>query len=230
MNECLLCGRKLKQDMTFDFLFSFRPLEQSVVCKACCQKFEKIDFKASCPGCGRQMSEKTICEDCNRWEKAGYELLFNQALYKYDENMKAYITRYKFMGDYRYRLIFANEFQEKVTEFQKQGYAIVPIPVDRETFEKTRGFNQVLGWLGKIDCENYLVMRQNKGRLKQSHKDRAMRMKTKQPFEYVGPNNLSDKKILLVDDIYTTGRTLYHAKALLEDAGAKFVTSVTLAR
>ena len=73
-------------------------------------------------------------------------------------------------------------------------------------------------------------MRQNKGRLKQSHKDRAMRMKTKQPFEYVGPNNLSDKKILLVDDIYTTGRTLYHAKALLEDAGAKFVTSVTLAR
>lgn len=100
MNECLLCGRKLKQDMTFDFLFSFRPLEQSVVCKACRQKFEKIDFKTSCPGCGRQMSEKTICEDCNRWEKAGYELLFNQALYKYDENMKAYVTRYKFMGDY----------------------------------------------------------------------------------------------------------------------------------
>ena len=45
MNECLLCGRKLKQDMTFDFLFSFRPLEQSVVCKVFRQKFEKIDFK-----------------------------------------------------------------------------------------------------------------------------------------------------------------------------------------
>lgn len=212
------------------FYFRLDRWSNQLFAKFVAKNSKKLILKTSCPGCGRQMSEKTICEDCKRWEKAGYELLFNQALYKYDENMKAYVTRYKFMGDYRYRLIFANEFQEKVAEFQKQGYAIVPIPVDRETFEKTRGFNQVLGWLGKIDCENYLVMRQNKGRLKQSHKDRAMRMKTKQPFEYVGPNNLSDKKILLVDDIYTTGRTLYHAKTLLEDAGAKFVTSVTLAR
>lgn len=230
MNECLLCGRKLKQDMTFDFLFSFRPLARPVVCENCLQKFERIDFKTSCPGCGRQMTRKTICEDCRGWEKAGCRLILNQALYKYDEVMKAYVTRYKFIGDYRYRLIFADEFQKKAAEFQKQGYTIVPIPVDRETFEKTRGFNQVRGLLGRIDCEDYLVMRRNKGRLKQSHKDRAMRMKTEQPFEYVGPNNLSEKKILLVDDIYTTGRTLYHAKALLEDAGAEFVTSVTLAR
>ena len=94
--------------------------------------------------------EKTICEDCKKMGKSRVRAAFNQALYKYDENMKAYVTRYKFMGDYRYRLIFANEFQEKVAEFQKQGYAIVPIPVDRRRLKKRAGLIRFLVGLEKL--------------------------------------------------------------------------------
>ncbi|MEG0158571.1 MAG: phosphoribosyltransferase family protein, partial [Carnobacterium sp.] len=38
------------------------------------------------------------------------------------------------------------------------------------------------------------------------------------------------KSILLVDDVYTTGRTILYAKKLIEDSGASLVQSVSLAR
>lgn len=47
-------------------------------------------------------------------------------------------------------MIFANEFQEKVAEFQKQGYAIVPIPVDRRRLKKRAGLIRFLVGLEKL--------------------------------------------------------------------------------
>ncbi len=54
--------------------------------------------------------------------------------------------------------------EKKLLNFKNKDMRSSRFRLTGETFEKTRGFNQVLGWLGKIDCENYLVMRQNKGR------------------------------------------------------------------
>ncbi|WP_285885297.1 ComF family protein [Cytobacillus oceanisediminis] len=42
--------------------------------------------------------------------------------------------------------------------------------------------------------------------------------------------NIKNKKIILIDDIYTTGSTLYHAAKVLKAGGAASVCSVTLAR
>ncbi|MGH2325015.1 ComF family protein [Leuconostoc lactis] len=39
-----------------------------------------------------------------------------------------------------------------------------------------------------------------------------------------------DQRVLLVDDVYTTGNTLYHAATLLYQLGAKEVKSLSLAR
>jgi competence protein ComFC len=41
---------------------------------------------------------------------------------------------------------------------------------------------------------------------------------------------LEHKSILIIDDIYTTGTTLRHAAKALITAGAKEVSSITLAR
>ena len=43
--------------------------------------------------------------------------------------------------------------------------------------------------------------------------------------------DLVDQRVLLVDDVYTTGNTLlYHAATLLYQLGAKEVKSLSLAR
>lgn len=68
--------------------------------------------------------------------------------------------------------------------------------------------------------------------MKQSSKNRQERLLLKQPFsikkEWQG--KLEGKSILLVDDVYTTGRTILYAKKLIEDSGASLVRSVSLAR
>ncbi|MEI2414047.1 phosphoribosyltransferase family protein [Ligilactobacillus salivarius] len=53
-------------------------------------------------------------------------------------------------------------------------------------------------------------------------------MKTQQPFEYIGDKLQGN--YVIIDDVYTTGRTLYYAQELLLKNGASRVCSVTLAR
>lgn len=102
------------------------------------------------------------------------------------------------------------------------------IPVDEETMA-TRGFNQVEGWLEGLNYHCALQMKQRQGRIKQARKTRQERLRSKQPFLYRGPR-VENRNILLVDDIYTTGRTLYYARQIALLQGAKHVRSITLCR
>ena len=52
-----------------------------------------------------------------------------------------------------------------------------------------------------------------------------------QPFELLESNGkIRKQRVLLVDDVYTTGRTLFHAAELLYENGAETVKSLTFAR
>lgn len=228
MNECLWCHQKLPLRLTWDWLFSLKPLPQNYICASCLKMFEKTGDKV-CPGCGRKQDNMNLCLDCSKWQH-DHHLLHNKALFVYQQAaMKEYIEQYKFMGNYQLRRLFQKQIQAAITPYLKKAFTVVVIPVDQETFE-TRGFNQVCGWLEGIKYQSYFEMKKKYGRQKQSTKTRCQRLATKNPFKYTGPETLKGKKILLVDDIYTTGRTLYYAQEILEEKGAEFVTSLTLAR
>ncbi|KRL04845.1 ComF family protein [Liquorilactobacillus oeni] len=144
--------------------------------------------------------------------------------------MKEYFERFKFSGDYYLRLVFQKELEAKLKENYHKGWLFVPIPVSKEVFEK-RGFNQVEGLFENI-CLSKMLSVKKISKKQQSLLKRRERMQAAQPFELTTgfEKEIKGKNILLLDDIYTTGRTLYHAQALLKKAGAKKVHSVTLAR
>lgn len=133
--------------------------------------------------------------------------------------------RYKFQGDYRLRLVFLERFSKFVREMKAD--VVIPIPVTPYTMQ-TRGFNQVIGLL---DCpyDSTIIKTVNTHKTRQSQKSRKQRLLTEQPFMLTAPQKIQDKRVLLVDDIYTTGRTLYHAATLCEQAGCLDVCSATLA-
>lgn len=140
--------------------------------------------------------------------------------------MKDYMHRYKFNGDYRLRWVFAAEVRAAVQAASAD--LIVPVPVTAQTLS-SRGFNQVEGLLEGVRlCHCLRAKYQEKAA--QSTKNRHQRLLSKQPFVLQKPALVTGRRILLVDDVYTTGRTLYHAASLLYDGGAATVASLSLAR
>jgi len=225
MTHCLLCHQVLQPQMTLAQFWRWQPLPVPVVCPRCEQQFERITAM-HCPQCGRQQTGIAVCHDCERW---GEHPLQNHAVYTYNDAMKAYMQQYKFQGDYALRRVMMGPLQQALA--QQDYEVLVPIPVNQETWQ-TRGFNQVTGWLQNQPFQQALLVTVDHKDQPQSAKTRQQRLLTQQPFS-LAPNAamvLKNKRILLLDDVYTTGRTLRHAAAQIYLGGAKAVTSLTLAR
>ncbi|HEP1794278.1 TPA: ComF family protein [Streptococcus suis] len=221
MSNCLLCDRAMKTRQTFSELIFFGK-SQSGVCHDCLATFEKI-AEQHCLHCSKSGEEET-CKDCRYWLSQG-KSVSHTAIFQYNEAMAAYFSRYKFQGDYVLRKIFARELKEALADFSD--YTIVPIPLSQERLEE-RGFNQVTGLLdaAKIPYKELLGKRDSK---KQSSKSREERLETEQTFYLLDEKNIPEK-ILLIDDIYTTGATIQLATRLFMKTKQKEIKTFSLSR
>lgn len=224
--QCLLCNRQLRFELTIRDLLLPTKIVKPLICDDCQQSFTPLTGQTTCPGCSRPQEKSVLCLECNKWRNAYPWQLTHHALYRYDDAMKEFIQRYKFAGDYRLRQIFISEFVSAISKSQVD--MVVPIPVTEQTM-RTRGFNQVEGLIGDLPVNRLLKCR-DKEKMAQSKKNRRERLASKQPFILTNEAAVRGKRIMLVDDIYTTGRTLYHAADLLYQAGAATVISISLAR
>lgn len=223
---CELCQQFIKQSWNLNKLFNFSFVKPEIVCRDCWREFEMINPINGCLECQIKTTQE-YCQDCLQWFKLGYPKINNQALFKYNFKMKEYFKSYKFDGGYHLRLIFKDMIQQKLATIDVD--QIVPIPVTDKTYAQ-RGFNQVVGWLEDLTFAELLECRYSNKKI-QSQKNRQERLNTKQPFKLaVSQSYVCNQKICLVDDVYTTGRTLSHAAQCLLDAGARDVTSITLSR
>ena len=105
----------------------------------------------------------------------------------------------------------------------------MPIPLAPERRE-SRGFNQVSGFLEAADIA-YVELLEKKVHTKaQSSKTKKERMALPQVFTATADARYLNQKIILVDDIYTTGQTLVQAQKALMAKGYTVISSFTLAR
>ncbi|WP_077214819.1 ComF family protein [Bacillus dakarensis] len=188
-------------------------------CKICDRPLEKLD---------PQYVIGATCYDCVRWEEDPEwqsALLKNHSIYVYNDFLKEVISQYKFRGDYIIAKAFSENIRKKIKTIDYD--ILVPIPLSKER-QYERGFNQSEGLIVEAGFQptNFLQRIHSE---KQSKKSRHDRIHVQQVFRCIG-SDLSDKRILLIDDIYTTGSTLRHAAKLLKEEGAQSVSSLTLAR
>jgi len=114
-------------------------------------------------------------------------------------------------------------------------YVLVPVPLEKRKL-KWRGFNQAeeiakeLSSFLKIplisDC--LIKVKENLPQIELSVKER--RENIKRVFSLQHPELVKEKKILLVDDVYTTGATMSECARVLKKAGAKEVMGIVIAR
>lgn len=215
--NCLFCQNKIRNSFDFLNVFLLRN-SQNQLCSICQKYFEKISDK-HCQRCYKNDIDG-ICHDCQIWEEKGI-FINHQAFFIYNQAMKDYFSRYKFLGDYRLRFAFS-----LFVKFDKK-YTVVPIPVSQKRFEE-RGFNQVTSFLDAINCI-YQELLVKSDSVKQSSLDRKARLESKNTFS-IKENAVVPENILLIDDIYTTGATFQHAISVLKAAGAKNIKTFSLCR
>ena len=218
---CLLCAQHLKKTLTFGELLILKK-EEGSLCLACYSSFEIIG-EEHCPNCYKK-GLSTLCQDCQLWCKEGIEVS-HEAIFSYNQAMKDFFNRYKFDGDYILRKVFAMILKENLKKYK--GYDFVLIPLSPERYAK-RGFNQVAGLIeaAGLSHQDILGKREEKA---SSSKNRSERLATELPF-FIKEGSRIPKKILLIDDIYTTGATVNRVKSMLENAGAKDVKTFSLVR
>ena len=218
---CLLCGQHLKKNLTFGELL-FLKKEESSLCLACYSSFEMIG-EEHCPNCHKK-GVSSSCQDCQLWCKEGIEVS-HEAIFSYNQAMKDFFNRYKFDGDYILRKVFAMILKENLKKYKD--YHFILIPLSPERYAK-RGFNQVAGLIEAAGLSHLDVLGKREEKASSS-KNRSERLATELPF-FIKEDSRIPKKILLIDDIYTTGATVNRVKSMLENAGAEEVKTFSLVR
>ena len=219
--KCLLCGQTMKAVLTFSSILLLRN-DDSYLCSDCDSTFERIG-EEYCPNC-MKIDLSTKCQDCQFWCKEGVEVS-HRAIFTYNQAMKDFFSRYKFDGDFLLRKAFASVLSEELKKYK--GYQFVVIPLSPERLLE-RGFNQVEG-LVEAAGFSYLDLIEKREERASSSKSRSERLETELPF-FVKSGITIPKKILLIDDIYTTGTTINRVKKLSEEAGAEDVKTLSLVR
>lgn len=200
------------------------------MCSFCSEDSLQISGKI-CAKCGKSISADSLCSDC---APISSSLLANRSVVVYNSWAKEILEQYKFRGNRELALPIGRWMADTVRNVYRGYYFtyITYVPLHPIKW-KSRGFNQSQLLAEQIGKRLWLPVRQQLVRVRhtdpQSQQGKRKRIEQIQgSFRIQG--SLQQDRILLVDDVYTTGATLRECANLLQVAGATEVHSITFAR
>lgn len=205
-------------------------------CTSCLQAIEPIHnaSRHSCNRCDADLgfSEATICFDCLDRDPA---LPRNHSLFYYHHPIVRYLVhKLKFES----RRCAASDICLLLKPYldamlDESGFElIVPVPLSRKSLRK-RGFNQVELILDQLGIRYENALGRHPHSTAQSRLSRTERIKGIRGQFFIGgaaANYVAGKRILIVDDIFTTGSTVEECSRTLKAAGASEIESLCFFR
>lgn len=204
-------------------------------------------FPPSCGICGK-LGNSHLCENChkelNKIEKNVLEKHCDKFFYshfwifKYEDEIRDKIIDYKFNEkSYLYRtfveIILNNK---KACEYIKSFDYIIPVPIHKKRY-KARGYNQseliAKDLTKKIENLHFGndIIKKIKNIVPQSTLNKDERIdNVKGAFEVLDVGNIKEKKILLLDDVFTTGSTVNECSKMLLSKGCSEIGVFTIAK
>ncbi len=207
-----------------DDLLQELPKDAIRICPECLPKVTFIQ-EPICKRCGKPVDDETkeFCMDC-RLKK--HYFLAGRAVMLYKGETKVALYRFKYSERRAYAEIFAEEAVRRYGDWVKrQGITlIVPVPMYHKKKRK-RGYNQAedfaveLGKLLQIPVERKLVRRVQDTKPMKGLQMQERTANVKNAFHITKNHVKYNNRILVVDDIYTTGSTVDAISLALQRAG-----------
>lgn len=216
--------------------------QNCIFCKSICDNFDTSPVCSNCFNsleiwgpccikCGKKIVESGICGECIN-NNSYFDFLFH--IYSYEGKAKEVINLYKFKGAF----YFANVFSLKMYEILKNlpenfiNSSITFVPAHPYRI-LARNYNPV-EYLAKSMSKLYGVpclptLKKIQWKKPQTSLSKEKREKNvKGTFKAI--REKMPEKIILIDDIYTTGATIKECAKILKKAGIKNISGITLAR
>ncbi len=223
-----------------DFIFPPRcPLCNEIIipkgreaCPACLPNLSYVD-EPFCLKCGKPLDEvgMALCNDCRNTHH-----LFRQSRspFVYNDAMRISIYRFKYNGRREYAAFYGEQIVRKLGDYITgiHADAIIPVPLYKDK-ERKRGFNQAY-LLAKeiskrtgIPCYEHFVVRIRNTKVMKDLSGSERQNNLKKAF-ITKENSVKLKRIIVVDDIYTTGSTMDAVAEALISSGVQDVYGITL--
>lgn len=206
--QCLVCGTS-----------------DAYVCRAC-QTRVFIAKAPSCYSCNKLSPGGKTCPRCYHKSKLSGVII----PYRLDGPIQELIYRLKYHGDQNAAKFLATKLADFITSTKFSVISFVP---SDGVAQRSRGYNQAellareLSRLVGLPKQEILLRLKHTSQVGHSRASRFEQVKDN--FLAITPR-AKDQKILLVDDVLTTGATLAECARALKTAGAKSVWGLVIAK
>lgn len=200
--RCAVCDRVLR-------------VGQFMHCPGCLGHLRPVKEPLCCK-CGKPLAEEALyCTDCAQKQTT---FLYGYGMFVYDRALQTSILRFKYHGRREYAAFYAFQMYQKYGSWlaANQIQALVPVPVHKNRFRK-RGYNQAallareLGRLTGIPVREDLVLR-CRDTLPQKQMGGAVNRLANLREAFcpgeIRAGHTGLQRVVLIDDIYTTGSTI----------------------
>lgn len=205
------------------------------VCPECKKNLPYISSER-CEICSKAIANSSgICGDCR---KRKHVFIQGFGLFTYDKTLEKIVAGVKYSKRWKHLEWLTKELAYHVSLYMKRWkpQLVVPVPLHNSRLKK-RGFNQA-GIIAKIIASEYgiafeekLLARKRKTKPQKQLSDDERFTNLKGAFclnESTFRKYKGLKRVIIVDDIYTTGSTIDMCAEMLRQAGVEQIWFITL--
>lgn len=203
-----------------------------ILCSRCVAQFRPITAPY-CQRCGQPLSSGRLCGPCARGRFTHLDVARAAAVYA--PPLRRIIHAFKYWGHTRLAHPLAEYMAGRVRQDALHVDVIIPVPLHPRR-KRQRGYNQAellarrLGRAFRLPVQAEVLERVRPTLPQVTLSLRERMENVKGAFRCVDRARVAEKRVLLIDDVMTTGSTLEACAAALKEAGARRVWGYTLAR
>jgi ComF family protein len=168
-----------------------------------------------------------LCPRCRRRPSA---LSGSRAIGAYDGSLRAIVHAFKYEGCRSLSRGLGARLRESAADLLSAADIVVPVPLHRSR-RRRRGFNQAHELAGRLGVPMVKALRRVRATPSQTDLPAAARHDNmRNAFALARGQSVEGLRIVLVDDVSTSGATIESCARVLRAAGAADVSAVTAAR